>query len=110
MKSTGRKFIQETRYGTYVWEMPDGRWVGDDEGNYATIFSMQGDAKRIEELRALVRSCGVEVGRPLFLPGRRPVSDEEFEEQMQRFQWGLTPDPYDIPAVAEEQRYSQNND
>lgn len=24
----------ETTLGVYVWEMPDGRWIGDDEGNF----------------------------------------------------------------------------
>ena len=28
---------EETRLGIYVWEMPDGRWIGDDDGNYLSI-------------------------------------------------------------------------
>ena len=30
---------EESTLGIYVWEMPDGRWIGDDEGNYLSITS-----------------------------------------------------------------------
>lgn len=87
-------------YGCYVWEMPDGRWVGDEDGNYAVSrLCMRGDKRAMGALRDLVKSCGIEVGRPIFLENRRPVSDEEYEEQLQRMKWGLTPDPLDISEV-----------
>lgn len=77
--------------------MPDGRWVADDEGHYAASrFCMRGDQRAIEGLANLVRSCGVERGRPKFLENRRPVTDEEYEEQRQRMLFGLHPDPMDI--------------
>lgn len=94
--------VEETDIGVYVWRMPDGRWVGDDEGNFASISAQKGDLKRIHQLTELVRSCGVQEGAPYFLPGRRKVSDEEFEEQKDRLNAGLLPDEYDIPALIEE--------
>jgi hypothetical protein len=76
--------------------MPDGRWVGDDAGNYMCIASFKGDKKRIASLTAAAREFGVTSGRPKFLSGRRPVNDEEYEYQKQRLEWGLVPDPLDI--------------
>ena len=39
IKKTGAKFKEnETRLGVYVWEMPDGRWIGDDDGNFLFRF------------------------------------------------------------------------
>jgi hypothetical protein len=88
--------VEETRLGIYVWEMPDGRWIGDDEGNYLSVTSMKGNKSKIDALATEVASYGISEGRPLFLSGRRKINDEEFQEQHQRLKWGLTPDPLDI--------------
>ena len=28
---------EESILGIYVWEMPDGRWIGDDDGNFLSV-------------------------------------------------------------------------
>lgn len=109
MSKIRRGLVQESNIGVYVWEMPDGRWVGDDEGNFLSISSMGGDPKRIQQLKQAVRSYGVEVGAPLFLPGQRKVTDEEYEEQRLRMESGLLPDEYDIAALIEEQQYRKKH-
>jgi hypothetical protein len=86
---------EETKLGIYVWEI-DGKWVGDDEGNYLSITSMKGNRDRIEALRKAVRSYGVDRGEPVFLSGRRKIDDEEFEYQNSRLKLGLIPDPLDV--------------
>jgi hypothetical protein len=97
IKKTGFKINdEETTLGTYVWEMPDGRWIGDDDGNFLSIASKKGNRQRIELLAKAVRSYGIYEGSPKFLSGRRKIDDEEFEYQQQRLKWGLTPDPLDI--------------
>lgn len=88
--------IEETRLGIYVWEMPDGRWIGDDDGNFLSITSTKNNKSKIESLAEVVRSYGISEGQPKFLSGRRKIDDEEFEHQKQRLNWGLTPDPLDI--------------
>lgn len=103
IKRTNAKFKQgETDLGIYVWEMPDGRWIGDDAGNYLSITSKRGNRDRIETLAKAVRSYGIYEGNPLFLEGRRKIDDEEFEYQQQRLKWGLTPDPLDIGVYKDE--------
>jgi len=98
------RYIQEVPYGTYVWEMPDGRWVADDQGNYMGIFCMQNDAKAVAQLVQAARAHGIRTGKPVFLDGARQIDDEEYEHQKQRMAWGLIPDPQDAAALAEERR------
>ena len=98
---------EETRLGIYVWEMPDGRWIGDDDGNYLSITSMKGNKARIDLLANAVRGYGIYEGQPLFLEGRRKIDDEEYEYQKQRLEWGLVPDPLDIGNYKDEVKKAQ---
>lgn len=91
--------------GIYLWEMPDGRLVGDDEGNFLSIASMKDNPVRIKQLTDTVRSFGIEEGRPVFMSGVYKVSDEEYEYQKQRMEMGLTPDPLDWRAIQDEQEW-----
>mgnify|MGYP003325759072 FL=1 len=101
IKRVKQSFIEETRLGIYVWEMPDGRWIGDDEGNFLSITAMKGDRVKIDALAREVRSYGIYEGSPVFLSGRRKIDDEEYAYQQQRLKWGLVPDPLDIGVYKE---------
>jgi hypothetical protein len=90
------QIIEETRLGIYVWEMPDGRWIGDDDGNFLSVTSTKGNRSKISFLTDAVKHYGIYEGQPKFLSGRRKIDDEEFEHQNQRLKWGLTPDKLDI--------------
>ena len=92
----------ETRLGVYVWEMPDGRWIGDDDENFLSITSMIGNKERIALLAKAVRHYGIDVGQPKFIEGSRQIDDEEFEYQKQRLRWGLVADPLDIGVYKDE--------
>lgn len=93
--------IEETVLGIYVWEMPDGRWIGDDDGNFLSVASTKGNKSKIDLIAKEVRSYGIYEGSPKFLSGRRKIDDEEFEHQNERLKWGLTPDPLDIGVYKE---------
>lgn len=92
--------VDESKRGVYVWEMPDGRIVGDDEGRFLSIESEYGDGEKIKSLNEVVRYYGVEQGWPKFFPGHRKVSDYEYEDQQERMNDGKIPDPLD-PGAAE---------
>ena len=94
----------ETTLGIYVWEMPDGRWIGDDEGNFLSVTAKKGNKVKIEALAKEVRSFGIYEGQPKFLSGRRKIDDEEFEYQQQRLKWGMVPDPLDIGNYKDEMK------
>ena len=96
------KTVRETNYGLYVWQMPNGAVVADEDRNFLSIASKFGDPKRIAELQAAVRACGITIGEPLFIPGARKIDDEEYERQQERLAQGLIPDDYDAAAWREE--------
>lgn len=93
--------VQESNIGVYVWEMPDGRIVGDDQNRFLSVESRYGDAHRIDQLRKAVRHYGVEQGWPKFFPGHRKISDSEYEDQVERMNEGKVPDPLD-PGFTED--------
>ena len=101
-KINSKVLEEESTLGIYVWEMPDGRWIGDDEGNYLSVTSKKGNRDRMDALTREVRSYGIYEGNPLFLSARRKIDDEEFEYQKQRLNWGLVPDPLDIGNYKDE--------
>jgi hypothetical protein len=93
---------EESTLGIYVWEMPDGRWIGDDDGNFLSVTSKKNNRSRMDALAREVRSYGIYEGQPKFLSARRKIDDEEFEYQKQRLNWGLIPDPMDIGNYKDE--------
>ena len=93
---------EESTLGIYVWEMPDGRWIGDDDGNYLSVTSKKGNRSRMDALAREVRSYGINEGQPLFLSARRKIDDEEFAYQQSRLNLGLVPDPMDIGNYKDE--------
>ena len=102
MNNIRRQVIEESPLGIYVWEMPDGRWIGDDDGNFLSVTAKKGNRSLIDALAREVRSCGIYEGGPKFLSARRKINDEEFAEQKQRLEWGLVPDPFDIGNYKDE--------
>lgn len=98
--------VQETNYGLYVWLTAEGQVVMDDEQNYMCIASKEGDLHKIDLLRDAAKAFGVaEGGKPMFLPGRRKVDDDEYRRQVTRSILGLVPDEYDAPALRDELRF-----
>ena len=84
-KANTKILQEESTLGIYVWEMPDGRWIGDEDA-----------------LAREVRTFGIYEGGPKFLSARRKITDEEYAEQEQRLKWGLVPDPLDIGNYKDE--------
>ena len=102
IKNIKKEIIEDSVLGIYVWEMPDGRWIGDDDGNFLSVTSKKGNRSRIDALAREVSSYGIYEGQPKFLSARRKINDEEFAEQEQRLKWGLVPDPFDIGSYKDD--------
>jgi hypothetical protein len=96
LNTTKKTVIDEVPYGIYVWEMPDGKVVKNENGDFLNIASTRGDLRRMTALAEAARSFGITEGKPLFLPGARQIDDEEYEKQKQRLAWGLVPDEDDV--------------
>lgn len=104
---TGKQIIHDSpadRFGVYVWEMPNGSYIMDQERNFLNIPSEYGDRKRIAKLREAAKSFGITEGRPIFFPGHRQVNDEEYEIQRERMRLGLVPDTEDVGSLIEDLR------
>jgi len=93
--------IDEVNWGIYVWQMPDGSIVRDEDDNTLNIPAVRGDISQIKKLKKAAQELGLEEGHPLFFSGHRRVTDDELEEQKARAQMGLVPDPLDMPAMME---------
>jgi hypothetical protein len=112
MKRTGMQRVEDLRipYGVYVFRCEDGEYLGDGDGNLMLSFGLASDAKvHARRIIEAARHYGFYKGKVEFWRGQRPVSDEEFEEQMQRARWGLNPDPFDMSAVLDELEAERQN-
>lgn len=101
--------IQESTFGLYAWKLPDGRLLGDTDGNILNVPSEQYDLRKIKILRDAATSYGYPDGEAVFMAGHRRVTDEEYDEQKDRMKSGLTPDPYDAPALLDELAYKEQH-
>lgn len=100
--------VEESDEGVYVWRMPDGRWAGDDKGRFMNIYARKGDLAKLKSFHEVARSFGITDGGPVFLSGKRPISDDEYQEQIRRMKFGLVPDPLDMPALRDEAKFRKN--
>ena len=97
-----RTLIDEYNWGVYIWKTPENKVVKNENGDFLMIMSKKGDAKQIEKLRRAAAECGIDGGTPVFWSGHRPVSEEEYQEQVSRLTVGLVPDKLDYYAAKEE--------
>lgn len=109
MNENKLSIVSQTDVGLYVWQMPDGRIVADEDQNIMNIPARRGDLSAISKISEVAKYYGLSEGSPMFVEGSRRVSDEELEEQRERMRNGLIPDPYDIGVYKDaiEDGYSQ---
>jgi hypothetical protein len=97
-----RKLIEEYNWGVYIWKTPEGKVIKNENGDFLMIMSRKDDQKQIEKIRRAAKDCGVDDGEAIFWSGNRPVSEEEYQEQVARLTVGLVPDKLDYFAAKEE--------
>lgn len=89
----GRQIIHESDRGVCIWQVPSGGYIRDADFNY---LSMEGPLHNhiIErKMREAAKTfTGSTDGKPVWFPGRRKISDMEYEDQMERLIDGKTPD------------------
>ncbi len=96
-----RKVIEKDyNWGLYVYKKANGKWFTDGEGNILNIESLRGDIAQITKLKQAAVYHGDEGdGQAVFVPGLTRVTDEEYSEQVDRFNQGLIPSLNDLGAV-----------
>jgi hypothetical protein len=91
-------------WGLCLWQLPDGTYVQDDDGNYLSCGPCKiGNKKAMKNMIAAIRSLGVTTGKPFWLPGFRKISDSEHDDQMERLLEGRIPDAADLYRQAVEE-------
>lgn len=108
MKSNGKQIIEEVPYGIYVWKLPNGTILADDDDNVMNVFCMKGDHRAIRAITDAAKYYGFEQGWAEWHSGKRPITDEELEEQQMRERMGLVPDPLDYGAIKDQERALAN--
>ena len=94
--------VSETNIGLYVWMLPTGEPLSDDDANFLCIPAKRGDKTRMKLLAEAAAHYGYPDGEAYFYEGSRRVSDEEFWRQIENIREGRVPDEYDIPAIMSE--------
>jgi len=80
-------------WGVYAWKMPDGKVLGDAEGNVLNVPSMKGDIQKMGAIRAFVTmELGIEGGEPFFMEGVERLTEAEHAGQMEQLLDGKIPD------------------
>jgi hypothetical protein len=106
LKTTNKEIIREVPWGMLVWQCETGEFAADQDGSLMYVFLDDRNPVRLQRassaLTDAAKSYGFPDGKPVFLSGRRPVSDEELEHQLARADAGLVPDPLDIAAINHE--------
>lgn len=110
MKLTNKQIVDDpnVQHGVWCWVMPNGSVVMDEDRNWLITVGYKGDVTAAFTLAKAVRSYGITEGKPVFLEGRRPVDDEEYERQKFRMKLGLTPDPDDYGAILDDLKNGTN--
>lgn len=97
-KLKNAQVVVEDDWGVCLWRMPDGAFLGDDEGRFLSAQGALYDWMIESKMRkAAVSYLGEEArsGKPFWMPGSRKVSDSEAEDQMERLLEGRIPDVAD---------------
>jgi alanine-alpha-ketoisovalerate/valine-pyruvate aminotransferase len=83
------KVTDNSPYGLYVWLLPDGNIFRDDENNVLNIPSLKGDQEKIDTIAKAAASYGQSEGKAVFINGVGRLTDEEYEQELERRNNGL---------------------
>lgn len=88
-----RPVAENTDLGVYMWQFHDGTYLSDGEGNYLNVAGRKFDLEKMAAIQEVVRHYGIdtETGKVVFMPGLTRATDEEYQEDLDRFKQGLTP-------------------
>lgn len=96
------KTVQETDIGVYV-ATSNGLPIDDGDGHVLLIQSRELDLKRISTLMKAARDHGYNENLGYdFIPGVRPVSDQEALIQQARLEAGLQPDTQELGTAIDD--------
>tara|TARA_B100000902_G_C26978947_1_gene749262 strand:- start:7 stop:354 length:348 start_codon:yes stop_codon:yes gene_type:complete len=101
IKNGKRLYVPQSAFGVCVWKMPDGGIVADADGNYLCAEGMMNDPKVEKHVAEAAKYwTGSTDGQVMWIDGARKVSASERDDQVERLNQGLTPDPLEDTIIA----------
>lgn len=94
----GARIVNDDGFGVCLWRMADGEFLGDEDNNLLSVQGKINDPILEANMRRSARMyVGEEalLGQPVWIPGARQVTEEEYEEQGERLKEGKIPDVID---------------
>lgn len=89
-------WVPERTFGVCIWIMPDGKPLVDADNNVLSAEGFVGDEDIEERVFAAAKYwTNNGEGRLAWVHGARKVSSSERDDQTDRLNNGLTPDPYE---------------
>lgn len=85
--------VPESAYGVCLWQLADKEYLSDGNG-FLSLEGIIGDRKIEEKMQKAAHYwLGRAIGQPFWISGARQVTEEEYEEQLDRLKAGKIPDP-----------------
>ena len=72
-------------WGVLVWQTKSGHVLSNSNGDVLSVECFKGDLNALTKMREAASYYGHGDGRPAFLPGRRKISQSEYEDQMAEY-------------------------
>ena len=96
-----KTIVKETNLGLYLWQLPNGDLLADEDGNFLNIPAKYGDFKRMKIITDTARNLGYD-GGPVWYEGSMRCTEEEYYEQIARMIDGYIPNKYDIGSYKDD--------
>lgn len=91
LTTTNVKALPESNLGVYLWQLPNGKWLADENNNLLSCNAVQGDIHVMSEMCSAAKAVGFPDGKPVWQPAHK-CTDEEYEEQVEELKNGRNPD------------------
>jgi hypothetical protein len=90
--------------GVYTWKMPDGKILGNAEGDVLSVQARRGDLVAMTRISMFVKKeLGILSGEPYFLEGAVKLTEYEHAGQMEQMINGQMPD-YDLGSLKDDMK------
>jgi len=94
-------------WGLYVWKLPNGKILGDADGNVLNIPGASHDLAAMLKIQQAATEYGYPDGAAVFKAHVSRISEDEYAEQVGRMKAGLIPSYTDQGAWADVRRTEQ---
>ena len=87
--------VNEVAWGCYVWQLPSGGYLGNENGDYLSIYCLKSDINALAAIRQTAKDIGFPEGKAVWIPGAEKITQSQWEDQVARLKAGQVPNPND---------------